>query len=107
MTPLALWAAVALVALVATACWAILARETAVYVTSGISFVCYSWLSLTGGDVALIANGSPVWVRNSTSSLQFTALAFAIVSLVVFSLRLFGAYPSPTNAAETSRQATE
>jgi len=104
VTPLALWAAVALVALVATACWAILARQTAVYVTSGLSWVAWSWLSLTGGDVALLVDGSPLWMRETLSSLQFTALAMAIISLVVFSLRLFGAYPSPQdNAAEATR----
>jgi len=104
VTPLALWAAVALVALVATACWAILARQTAVYVTSGLSWVAWSWLSLTGGDVALVVDGSPLWMRETLSSLQFTALAMAIISLVVFSLRLFGAYPSPQdNAAEATR----
>lgn len=103
MTPLALWAAVAAVALTATACWAILARETGVYITSGLSFTAFSWLAITGGDVAL-ANvpGGPLWVRESLASLQFVALAFAVISLVVFILRLFGAYPSPQeNAAET------
>lgn len=103
MTPLALWAAVALVALVATALWAFLARQTGVYVSSGLSFVAWSWLSLTGGDVALVVNGAPLWVRDTVSSLQFTCLALAVISLVVFSLRLMGAYPSPQeNAAEAT-----
>lgn len=108
MTPLALWSAVALVALVATACWAVLARETAVYVTSGLSFTAWSWLAITGGDVALVnvPNG-PLWVRQSLASLQFVALALAVISLVVFSMRLMGAYPSPQqNAAETEQSAT-
>ncbi len=104
MTPLALWSAVALVALTATAFWAVLARETAVYVTSGLSFTAWAWLAITGGDVALVnVPGGPVWVRESLASLQFIALAFAVISLVVFSLRLLGAYPSPgANTAETS-----
>jgi hypothetical protein len=109
VTPLALWAAVALVALVATACWAILARKTAVYVTSGISFTGWSWLAITGGDTALILarTGEPVWIRESVASLQYVALALAIISLVVFSLRLLGAYPTPQeNAAETEESAT-
>lgn len=103
MTPLALWAAVALVALASTALWSILARETGVYVTAGLSFTAWSWVALTGGDVALVvAGGSPVWVRQSAASLQFVALALAVISLVVFALRVNGAYPSPTNnAAET------
>lgn len=101
MTPLALWAAIALVALSATACWALVARQTAVYVTSGLSFTAYSWLALTGGDTALVMAGGPTWVRQSVASLQYVALALALISLVVFVLRLFGAYPSPTaNAAE-------
>jgi len=105
MTPLALWAAVALVALVATACWAILARETAVYVTSGLSFTAWSWLAIVGGDVAMLTADGLHWVR-VVSSLQFTALALAIISLVVFALRLFGAYPSPQqNAAESTGSA--
>ncbi|MFB6201305.1 MAG: hypothetical protein ABEI98_04770 [Halorhabdus sp.] len=105
MTPLALWAAVALVALVATACWAILARETAVYVTSGLSFTAWAWLALVGGDVAMLSPSGLHWVR-VISSLQFTALALAIISLVVFALRLLGAYPSPQqNAAETTGSA--
>lgn len=110
MTPLALWAAVALVALVATACWAILARKTGVYVTSGLSFTAWSWLAITGGDTALVAvsaGGSPIWVRDTVASLQWVCLALAIISLVVFSLRLLGAYPSPAeNAAETDGAAT-
>lgn len=106
MTPLALWAAVALVALVATACWAILARETGVYVTSGLSFTAWAWLAIVGGDVAMLTPSGPHWVR-VVSSLQFTCLALAIISLVVFSLRLLGAYPSPDeNAAESTGSAT-
>lgn len=103
MTPLALWAAVAVVALVSTAFWAIMARETGVYVTTGISFTAWGWLSLTGGDTALVfAGAGPMWVRESVASLQFVCLALAIISLVAFSMRLFGAYPSPQqNAAET------
>jgi hypothetical protein len=102
MTPLALWAAVALVALVATSMWAVLARETAVFVTSGLSFVAWSWLAIVGGDVALVNGGDPIWMRESLASLQFVALAFAIISLLVLSLRLFGSSPSPDrNAAES------
>lgn len=103
MTPLALWAAVAVVALVATAFWAILARQTGVYVTSGLSFTAWSWLAITGGDTALVLRaGEPLWVRETVASLQFVALALAIISLVVFALRLMGAYPSPQeNSAET------
>jgi len=102
MTPLALWAAVALVALSSTALWAILARETGVYVTSGLSFTAWSWVAIVGGDVALVvADGDPVWVRESVASLQFVALALAVISLVVLIMRLMGAYPSPaSNAAE-------
>lgn len=108
MTPLALWAAVALVALVATLLWAIAARKTGVYVTSGIAFVGWSWLALTGGDVAMLSAGGPVWVRQTTASLQFIALALAIISLVVFSMRLLGAYPSPSeNAAESEQSANQ
>lgn len=105
MTPLSLWAGVAVLTLIATACWAILARETAVYVTSGISFTGYSWLAITGGDVAMVTQtGTRMWLRQTTASLQFSALALAIISLVVFALRLMGAYPSPSsNAAETER----
>ncbi len=103
MTPLALWAAIGLVALSSTACYALVARTTGVYVTSGIAFTCWSWLAITGGDVALVMRDGPVWVRQSTASLQFVALALAIISLVVFSLRLLGAYPSPQeNAAESN-----
>lgn len=102
MTPLALWAAVGLVALVATALWAVLARQTAVYVTSGISFTAWSWLAIVGGDVALVNGGDLIWVRETTASLQFVALALALISLVVVTMRLMGAYPSPAaNAAET------
>jgi len=103
MTPLALWAAVAAVALTATAFWALLARKTGVYVTSGISFTAWSWLAIVGGDVALVnVPGGPMWVRESVASLQFIALALAVISLVVFSMRLMGAYPSPQeNTAET------
>jgi hypothetical protein len=106
MTPLALWAAVAVVALLATASWALVARQTAVYVTSGLSFTSWSWLALTGGDVAMITRtGATVWIRQSTASIQFVALALAIISLVVFSLRLLGAFPSPTeNAAEATAE---
>jgi hypothetical protein len=105
VTPLALWAAVALVALIATACWAILARETAVYVTSGLSFTAWSWLAITGGDVGMFVAGGREWIR-VLASLQFTALALAIISLVVFSLRLLGAYPTPQqNAAESTDSA--
>lgn len=106
MTPLALWAAVGLVALVATACWAIVARQTAVYVTSGLSFVAWAWLAITGGDTALVNGGDPIWLRETVASLQFVALALAVVSLVVFAMRLMGAYPSPQdNAAETEQSA--
>jgi len=106
MTPLALWAAVALVALVATALWAILARETGVYVTSGLSFTAWSWLAITGGDVAMFVGGEPVYVRETIASLQFVCLALAFISLIVFVMRTFGAYPSPqTNAAESEDSA--
>jgi hypothetical protein len=102
VTPLALWAAVALVALSATACWALLARETGVYVTSGLSFTTWGWLAISGGDVAMLTAGGLQWIR-VVASLQFTSLALAIISLVVFSLRLLGAYPSPQqNAAEST-----
>lgn len=94
MTPLALWSAVALIALVATACWLLLARETGVYVTSSLSFVTWAWLALTGGDVAMLTGQGQVWVR-SLASLQFLATALALVSLVVLALRTLGAYPSP------------
>lgn len=107
MTPLALWAAVALVALSTTACWALLARETGVYVTAGLSFTCWGWLAISGGDVAMLTADGIQWVR-VVASLQFTALALSIISLVVFSLRLLGAYPSPQqNAAETTGSATD
>lgn len=110
MTPLALWAAVAVVALVATSFWAILARETGVYVTSGLSFTTWGWLAITGGDTALILSESagPLWVRETVASLQFVCLALAVISLVVFSLRLMGSYPSPQqNAAESDGSATQ
>jgi len=102
MTPLAMFFAVAVVTLSATAMWAVLARQTAVYVTSGLSFVGYGWLAIVGADVAMISQtGETIWLRETLASLQFVALALAVVSLVVFSLRLFGAYPSPNeNAAE-------
>lgn len=101
VTPFALWAAIAMVALATTASWALLFRETAIYVTSGLSFTAWSWLSLTGGDVAVVTESGVVWVRSSTASLQFVCLALAVISLVVFVMRLMGAYPSPqTNAAE-------
>lgn len=107
MTPLALWSAVGLVALAATACWALLARETGVYVTSGLSYTAWAWLALTGGDVAMLVQGEPTWIRGPVASLQFVALALAVISLVVFVLRLLGAYPSPQrNAAETDDSAT-
>lgn len=108
MTPLALWAAVGVVALVATAMWAILARETGVYVTTGISFTAWSWLALTGGDTALVfASADPIWVRRAVASLQFLATALAVISLVALTARLMGAYPSPQqNAAETEQSKT-
>ena len=98
---LALWAAVGLVALIATAMWSILARRTGIYVTSGISYTAWGWVAITGGDVAMLVGGDTVWVRETTASIQFIATALAIISLVVFSMRLMGAYPSPSdNAAE-------
>lgn len=107
MTPLALWTAVALVGLVATVLWGIAARQTGVYVTSGVSFTCWAWVSIVGGDVALVNQGNPIWVRETAASLQFVALALAVISLVVFSARMMGAYPSPqTNAAEAEDQPT-
>ena len=107
MTPLAMYFAVGVVTLVATAMWSILARETAVYVTSGLSFVGFSWLAIVGGDVGMLSpTGDIVWMRTTLASIQFIALAMAIVSLVVFSLRLLGAYPSPNqNAAEDEQSA--
>lgn len=108
MTPLALWAAVGLIALVSTTFWAVLARETGIYVTSGLSFATWSWLALAGGDTAMILNsGELVWVRDTVASLQYVCLALAFISLVVFALRLMGAYPSPNqNAAETKTAKT-
>lgn len=107
MTPLALWAAVGLIALVATAMWGILARRTGVYVTSGLSFTAWSWLAIVGGDTALVNGGDPIWVRETVASLQFLATALAIISLVVFAMRLMGAYPSPSdNAAEQEENDT-
>jgi O-antigen ligase len=105
VTPLALWAAIGLVALVATACWAILARETGVFVTSGLSFTAWSWLALTGGDVGMFVAGEVRWIRD-VRSLQFVALALAVVSLVVFALRNIGAYPS-AQEAETESDDTD
>lgn len=107
MTPLAMYFAVAVVTLSATAMWAILARETAVYITSGLSFVGFSWLAIVGADVAMLSpTGELVWMRTTLASIQFIALAMAVVSLVVFGLRLFGAYPSPNqNAAEDEQSA--
>lgn len=107
MTPLAMYFAVAVVTLSATAMWAILARETAVYITSGLSFVGFSWLAIVGADVGMLSpTGEVVWMRTTLASIQFIALAMAVVSLVVFSLRLFGAYPSPSqNAAEDEQSA--
>jgi hypothetical protein len=100
--------AVAVVTLSATAMWAILARETAVYVTSGLSFVGFSWLALVGADVGMLSpTGEIVWMRTTLASIQFIALAMAIVSLVVFWLRLFGAYPSPNQNAAEDEQSTD
>ncbi len=106
MTPAAIWAAVVLVGLSATLLWAILARQTGVYVTSGLSFTAWSWVAITGGDVALANGGDPIWIRTTTASIQFVALALAVISLVVLVMRLMGAYPSPTsNAAEAESSA--
>ena len=106
MTPLWLWVAVATVALISTATWAVLARQTGVYVTSGLSFTAWAWCAIVGGDTAMVATGTEtalLWMRQTAASLQYVMLALAIISLVVFSLRLLGAYPSPRdNAAETS-----
>lgn len=108
MTPLVLFFAVGAVALVATLLWAVVARQTAVYISSGISFVSWSWISLVGSDVALVTETQTIWLRPSMASIQFVAVAMAIVSLVVFSLRLFGAYPSPSqNAAESDERAEQ
>jgi hypothetical protein len=109
VTPLALWAAVALVALVATAMWAFMARQTGVYISSGLAFTAWSWLAITGGDTALVVAGSPMWtVRETVASLQFVAVAMAVISLVVFVMRLLGAYPSPQdNAAESEQNANQ
>lgn len=101
MTPLALWAAVALVALVATSLWAVLARDTAVYVTSGISFTAWAWLGIVGGDVALVNGGDPIWVRQTIASLQFVCIALALVSLIVFAIRLMGAYPNAQQSSDS------
>jgi len=103
VTPLALWSAVAVVALVATSLWAFLARETGVYISSGVSFVTWSWLALTGGDTALVNGGDPIFVRQTLASLQYVCLALAVISLVVVVLRLFGSYPSPDRNAAESR----
>ncbi len=106
MTPLALWSAVALVALAATVLWAILARKTGVYVTAGLSFTAWSWVAIVGGDVAIVNAGDPIFLRTTTASIQFIALALAVISLVVFAMRLLGAYPSPSsNAAENESRA--
>lgn len=107
MTPLALYFAVAVVTLAATSMWAILARKNAVYLTSGLSFAGYSWLALVGADVALVtAAGERVWLRESLASVQLVALALAVISLLVFTLRLLGAYPSPNeNAADEEQSA--
>jgi hypothetical protein len=108
MTPLSVAFAVGTVALVSTAMWAILARETAVYVTSGLSFVGFSWLAIVGADVAMVTESQTIWLRTTFASLQLVGLALAIVSLVVFVLRLFGAYPSPeTNAADNEQSANQ
>lgn len=103
MTPLALWAAVAVVALLATSFWAFLARQTGVYISAGVSWTTWSWLAITGGDTALANGGDPIWMRESIASLQLVAIAMAVISLVVIVMRLFGAYPSPQeNAAEST-----
>lgn len=108
MTPLLLWLAVAAVALLATASWGLVARETGVYLTSALSFTAYGWLALTGGDVAMVTmDGSTVWIRGPLASLQFVALALSVISLVVLSLRLLGAYPSPQNNAAESTDSSD
>ena len=109
MIPFALWAAVLAVGLATTALWAILARKTGVFVTSGISFVSYSWAAVVGGDVAMLTQtGDVVYLRDGLPALQFALTALAIISLVVFGLRVFGAYPSPTNnAAEHESGSTD
>lgn len=105
MTPLSIYAGVALVAFLATASWSIMARKTAVYVTSGLSFTAWSWLAIVGGDVAIVLeNGDPVWLRQTIASIQFVALALAVISLVVMIMRLMGAYPSPQNNAAEDEQ---
>jgi len=106
VTPAAIWAAVVLVGLTSTLLWAILARQTGVYVTSGLSFTAWGWVAIVGGDVALANGGDPIWIRTTTASLQFVAVALAVISLIVFSLRLLGSYPSPSsNAAENESNA--
>jgi len=107
MTPLTLWLAVGSVTLIATSLWAIMARETGVFVTSGLSYTGYSWLALTGGDVAMMSiSGTTTYIRDGIPPLQFVATAMAIVSLLVFTMRLFGAYPSPTNNAANTTTKT-
>lgn len=99
MTPFALWISVVAVGLITTAMWAILARKTGVFVTSGLSIVAYSWAAVVGGDVAMLTTSGPVYLRDGLPALQFALTALAVISLVVFGLRVFGAYPSATNNA--------
>lgn len=108
MTPLILWLGAVTIAFVSTGFWAIFARKTGVFVTSGLSFTAFSWAAIVGGDVAMLTQtGQPVYLRDGLPALQFALTALAVISLVVFALRVFGAYPSPTNnAAEHESQET-
>jgi len=108
MIPLSLWTAVVAVGLFATLLWAVAARKTGVFVTSGLSFVCYSWAAVVGGDVAIISNtGELQYITDGLPALQFALTALSIISLVVFGLRVFGAYPSPTNNAAEHESQTD
>jgi hypothetical protein len=101
MTPLVVYAGVALVALGATYAYAFRYRDVNVYLSSGAAQLAWGWTSVHGGDVG-INRGIAVQYLGG-NALQYFALAGFVLSALVFMLSHFGAYP-PGGEDETATE---
>jgi hypothetical protein len=89
-TPLLLWGLLVALATGATVLWAFV-RDTNVYLTSGTAFLCWSVAAILAGDLVVGIGDQAVAVQ--AASVQYVSLFLALVSVVVFMLRHFSAYP--------------
>lgn len=90
------WLALGALSVLLTLAWLFI--EIRVTTTSFMSFVSWSLMALTGGDVERITNDGTTVQAAATPELRYLLFAFGLLSLLAFILYQIGAYPPEDNS---------